>query len=161
MCVLYWVDQDRIVSPGTDSGFVGSESSRLTPAAAPSPLHQRATERWEQPTLIIFSAPPRYSLMQFLILLCVSQCSRGSGQEPRELWERSSPVTIYWPVTIKQPQNCRGWRGLQARPWQRKEQQTGAEDALRLPLSTAMGQSGEPEQGRQRHQRVWAAEWQQ
>lgn len=37
--------QDGIVSPGTDSGFVGSESSRLTPAAAASPLHQRATER--------------------------------------------------------------------------------------------------------------------
>lgn len=37
--------QDGIVSPGTDSGFVGSDSSRLTPAAAASPLHQRATER--------------------------------------------------------------------------------------------------------------------
>ncbi|CAB1332646.1 unnamed protein product, partial [Coregonus sp. 'balchen'] len=33
--------QDGIISPETDSGFVGSESSRLTPAA-PSPLHQRA-----------------------------------------------------------------------------------------------------------------------
>lgn len=37
--------QDSVVSPGTDSGFVGSESSRLTPATAASPLHQRATER--------------------------------------------------------------------------------------------------------------------
>lgn len=108
-------------------------------------------------------APPHYSPMQFLILLCVSvsQCSRASGQEPRELWERSSPITIYWPVTIKQPQNCRGQRGLPARPWQREEQQTGAEDTLRLLLSTAKGQSGEREQGRQRDQRVWAAEWQQ
>ncbi|XP_070990346.1 microtubule organization protein AKNA-like isoform X1 [Oncorhynchus clarkii lewisi] len=33
--------QDGIISPETDSGFVGSESSRLTPAA-PSALHQRA-----------------------------------------------------------------------------------------------------------------------
>ncbi|XP_059214585.1 LOW QUALITY PROTEIN: microtubule organization protein AKNA [Centropristis striata] len=34
--------QDGIISPETDSGFVCSESSRLTPAAAPSPLHHRA-----------------------------------------------------------------------------------------------------------------------
>ncbi|XP_030005907.1 microtubule organization protein AKNA-like isoform X2 [Sphaeramia orbicularis] len=33
--------QDGVISPETDSGFIGSESSRLTPAAA-SPLHQRA-----------------------------------------------------------------------------------------------------------------------
>ncbi|XP_051267620.1 microtubule organization protein AKNA isoform X1 [Dicentrarchus labrax] len=39
------LSQDGIISPETDSGFVGSESSRLTPAAAPSPLHQRASER--------------------------------------------------------------------------------------------------------------------
>ncbi|XP_044030881.1 microtubule organization protein AKNA isoform X2 [Siniperca chuatsi] len=38
------LSQDGIISPETDSGFVGSESSRLTPAAAPSPLHQRASE---------------------------------------------------------------------------------------------------------------------
>ncbi|XP_013764386.1 AT-hook-containing transcription factor isoform X2 [Pundamilia nyererei] len=35
--------QDGIISPETDSGFVGSESSRLTPATS-SPLHQRALE---------------------------------------------------------------------------------------------------------------------
>ncbi|XP_070781121.1 microtubule organization protein AKNA [Enoplosus armatus] len=38
------LSQDGIISPETDSGFVGSESSRLTPAAAPSPVHQRAPE---------------------------------------------------------------------------------------------------------------------
>ncbi|KAL7376176.1 hypothetical protein ABVT39_002565 [Epinephelus coioides] len=38
------LSQDGIISPETDSGFVCSESSRLTPAAAPSPLHQRASE---------------------------------------------------------------------------------------------------------------------
>uniref|UniRef100_UPI0037E754DA microtubule organization protein AKNA n=1 Tax=Semicossyphus pulcher TaxID=241346 RepID=UPI0037E754DA len=38
------LSQDGIISPEMDSGFVGSESSRLTPAAAPSPLHQRASE---------------------------------------------------------------------------------------------------------------------
>ncbi|KAM6975905.1 LOW QUALITY PROTEIN: uncharacterized protein akna [Tautogolabrus adspersus] len=38
------LSQDGIISPEMDSGFVGSESSRLTPAAAPSPLHQRAAE---------------------------------------------------------------------------------------------------------------------
>ncbi|XP_047425176.1 microtubule organization protein AKNA isoform X2 [Mugil cephalus] len=36
--------QDGVISPETDSGFVGSESSRLTPAAAPRPLHQRPPE---------------------------------------------------------------------------------------------------------------------
>ncbi|XP_034152898.1 microtubule organization protein AKNA isoform X2 [Esox lucius] len=34
--------QDGVITPETDSGFVGSESSHLTPAVA-SPLHQRAT----------------------------------------------------------------------------------------------------------------------
>ncbi|KAF0031189.1 hypothetical protein F2P81_015744 [Scophthalmus maximus] len=37
--------QDGIITPETDSGFVCSESSRLTPAAAPSPVHQRASQR--------------------------------------------------------------------------------------------------------------------
>ncbi|XP_017281041.1 microtubule organization protein AKNA isoform X2 [Kryptolebias marmoratus] len=36
--------QDGIVSPETDSGFVGSESSRPAPAAASRLLHRRATE---------------------------------------------------------------------------------------------------------------------
>lgn len=52
ICVLCCVEQDGIISPETDSGFVGSESSRLTLAAAPSPLHQRASERWGRPTLL-------------------------------------------------------------------------------------------------------------
>ncbi|KAK1884136.1 Microtubule organization protein AKNA [Dissostichus eleginoides] len=38
------LSQDGIISPETDSGFVCSESSRLTPAAAASPVHQRASE---------------------------------------------------------------------------------------------------------------------
>ncbi|CAJ1070812.1 AT-hook-containing transcription factor isoform X1 [Xyrichtys novacula] len=38
------LSQDGIISPEMDSGFVGSESSHPTPAAAPSPLHQRAPE---------------------------------------------------------------------------------------------------------------------
>nr|XP_020470799.1 AT-hook-containing transcription factor [Monopterus albus] len=38
------LSQDGIISPETDSGFVGSESSRLTPAAVSSPFHQRAPE---------------------------------------------------------------------------------------------------------------------
>ncbi|XP_022046705.1 microtubule organization protein AKNA isoform X2 [Acanthochromis polyacanthus] len=36
--------QDGIISPEMDSGFVGSESSHLTPAAASSPVQQRASE---------------------------------------------------------------------------------------------------------------------
>ncbi|XP_076016133.1 uncharacterized protein akna isoform X2 [Genypterus blacodes] len=43
------LSQDGIVSPETDSGFIGSESSRQTPAAAPLPLHQRATESVSAP----------------------------------------------------------------------------------------------------------------
>ncbi|XP_028274468.1 AT-hook-containing transcription factor [Parambassis ranga] len=38
------LSQDGIISPETDSGFIGSESSHLTPLAASSPLHQRAPE---------------------------------------------------------------------------------------------------------------------
>ncbi|XP_040014130.1 microtubule organization protein AKNA isoform X2 [Xiphias gladius] len=38
------LSQDGIISPETDSGFVGSESSHLTPATVPSPLHQRASQ---------------------------------------------------------------------------------------------------------------------
>lgn len=48
-CIIFVLccdDQDGIISPETDSGFVGSESSRVTPAAAASPVHQRASERW-------------------------------------------------------------------------------------------------------------------
>ncbi|XP_069370097.1 microtubule organization protein AKNA [Paralichthys olivaceus] len=37
------LSQDGIISPETDSGFIGSESCRLSPAAGPSPLHQRAS----------------------------------------------------------------------------------------------------------------------
>ncbi|KAG7498396.1 hypothetical protein JOB18_007912 [Solea senegalensis] len=37
--------QDGLISPEMDSGFVGSESSRVTPAAAHSPLHQMASQR--------------------------------------------------------------------------------------------------------------------
>ncbi|KAK7896664.1 hypothetical protein WMY93_021989 [Mugilogobius chulae] len=33
--------QEGLISPETDSGFMGSEESRLTPAAASSPVHQR------------------------------------------------------------------------------------------------------------------------
>ncbi|KAM6903056.1 uncharacterized protein akna [Xenentodon cancila] len=36
--------QDGILSPETDSGFVGSETSHLTCAAAPGRVHQRASE---------------------------------------------------------------------------------------------------------------------
>ncbi|XP_036972922.1 microtubule organization protein AKNA isoform X4 [Acanthopagrus latus] len=63
------LSQDGIISPETDSGFVGSESSRLTPAAAHSPLHQRASEsvpgpqdgKPRRPQTGPISAPPRAS----------------------------------------------------------------------------------------------------
>ncbi|MEQ2190694.1 hypothetical protein XENOCAPTIV_006025, partial [Xenoophorus captivus] len=42
-------EQDRIISPETDSGFVGSDSSHLTPAAVPILLHQRASESVSAP----------------------------------------------------------------------------------------------------------------
>ncbi|KAK2818897.1 hypothetical protein Q5P01_024458 [Channa striata] len=38
------LSQDGIISPETDSGFVGSESSNLSPAAAPCAPHQRVSE---------------------------------------------------------------------------------------------------------------------
>lgn len=51
------VFQDGVVSPETDSGFVGSESSRPTPSAAAGLLHRRAAERW-QVQLWLFSHLP-------------------------------------------------------------------------------------------------------
>lgn len=42
--------QDGVMSPETDSGFLGSESSQLTPAVH-SPLQQRAVVRYEAPSL--------------------------------------------------------------------------------------------------------------
>ncbi|XP_029371322.1 AT-hook-containing transcription factor isoform X2 [Echeneis naucrates] len=38
------LSQDGIISPETDSGFVGSESNHLTPAAAPTSLHRRVSQ---------------------------------------------------------------------------------------------------------------------
>ncbi|XP_037548000.1 microtubule organization protein AKNA [Nematolebias whitei] len=49
--------QDGLVSPETDSGFVGSESSRPTPAAAPGLLHRRAAERDSLPRDADASSP--------------------------------------------------------------------------------------------------------
>lgn len=36
------LSQEGVISPETDSGFLGSESCHLTPATDPSPVHQRA-----------------------------------------------------------------------------------------------------------------------
>ncbi|KAK5851727.1 hypothetical protein PBY51_023258 [Eleginops maclovinus] len=64
------LSQDGIISPETDSGFVCSESSRLTPAAAASPLHQRAAEsvsvpQERIPQMVPVSAPsPASPLLQ-------------------------------------------------------------------------------------------------
>lgn len=44
------VDQDGIISPETDSGFVGSENICLPPAAVHAFLHQRAPKRWAGPS---------------------------------------------------------------------------------------------------------------
>ncbi|KAK5599265.1 hypothetical protein CRENBAI_023783 [Crenichthys baileyi] len=41
--------EDRIISPETDSGFVGSDSSHLTPAVVPILLHQRSSESLSAP----------------------------------------------------------------------------------------------------------------
>ncbi|XP_056147176.1 microtubule organization protein AKNA [Lampris incognitus] len=52
------LSQDGIISPETDSGFVGSESSRLTPAAVPSHLHQRASCSVSAPQAKSLEKPP-------------------------------------------------------------------------------------------------------
>ncbi|XP_055081555.1 uncharacterized protein akna [Periophthalmus magnuspinnatus] len=41
ICKVEQGSQDGLISPGADSGFVGSEGSHLTPAAVTSPVHQR------------------------------------------------------------------------------------------------------------------------
>ncbi|KAM4528217.1 uncharacterized protein akna [Odontesthes bonariensis] len=43
------LSQDGVISPETDSGFVGSEGSHRTPVAVPSALHQRASESVSAP----------------------------------------------------------------------------------------------------------------
>lgn len=63
--VLCCVDQDGIISPETDSGFVGSESSHLTPATVPSPLHQRASQRWGGLTRLFYI---HTHLLQFYLM---------------------------------------------------------------------------------------------
>uniref|UniRef100_UPI00398F75DA microtubule organization protein AKNA isoform X2 n=1 Tax=Pristiophorus japonicus TaxID=55135 RepID=UPI00398F75DA len=50
--------EDRIVSPETDSGFVGSESSRLTPAIQ-TPEHQRPKSRRQSQRETLLKFPTR------------------------------------------------------------------------------------------------------
>ncbi|CAK6965109.1 microtubule organization protein AKNA [Scomber scombrus] len=69
------LSQDGIISPETDSGFVGSESSHLTPAAAPSPLHQRAPESVSVPQEVNSGKPQTSGP--------VSARSRGSSPSHR------------------------------------------------------------------------------
>ncbi|XP_027134409.1 AT-hook-containing transcription factor isoform X3 [Larimichthys crocea] len=85
------LSQDRIISPETDSGFIGSESSRLTPAAAPSPLHQRASESVSVPqvrkpgktqTGRVSAASPAFSPSHSRTAL---EPSRGSRLNPDQL----------------------------------------------------------------------------
>ncbi|XP_029941441.1 microtubule organization protein AKNA [Salarias fasciatus] len=56
--------QDGIISPETDSGFIGSESGRPTGAAAQSPVQQRAPESAPQPAAArrFGVQPPRRSV---------------------------------------------------------------------------------------------------
>ncbi|XP_072309346.1 uncharacterized protein akna [Eucyclogobius newberryi] len=65
--------QDGLISPETDSGFLGSEESRLTPAAATSPVHQR-----EPPGVMgvpLVSPSPGPSLSR--------QCTEGPAVRPQ------------------------------------------------------------------------------
>ncbi|XP_072228677.1 uncharacterized protein akna [Leuresthes tenuis] len=77
------LSQDGIISPETDSGFVGSESSRQTPAAVPSDVHQRASEsvsvpreesRRPQPGPAAVASPPSQSVR------CMGEESRAGSQ---------------------------------------------------------------------------------
>ncbi|XP_062269240.1 microtubule organization protein AKNA-like [Platichthys flesus] len=60
------LSQDGIISPETDSGFIGSERCRPTPAYCPSPLHQGASQSFlvhqdgntRTPQTISGSSPP-------------------------------------------------------------------------------------------------------
>ncbi|XP_062268232.1 microtubule organization protein AKNA-like [Platichthys flesus] len=57
---------DGVISPETDSGFIGSETCHLTPPAGPSPLHQGASQSYlvhqdgntRTPQTISASSPP-------------------------------------------------------------------------------------------------------
>ncbi|XP_042251627.1 microtubule organization protein AKNA isoform X1 [Thunnus maccoyii] len=88
------LSQDGIISPETDSGFVGSESSHPTPAAAPSPLHQRASESVSVPQEVNsgkpqtgpVSAPPRASSPSHR--RTALEPSRGSRRRTRHVERR-------------------------------------------------------------------------
>lgn len=85
------VDQDGIISPETDSGFVGSESSRRTPAAATSYFHQRSLKRWGGATLLLY-------ITGSFCTLSLSTCAVSHPWNTRS-FHISDPTTIKWPHT--------------------------------------------------------------
>ncbi|XP_060930043.1 microtubule organization protein AKNA [Limanda limanda] len=78
---------DGVISPETDSGFIGSETCRLTPPAGPSPLHQGASQidlvhqdgSTRKPQTVSASSPPS------------SPIHRLTGSESREASWALSP----------------------------------------------------------------------
>ncbi|KAI7796098.1 microtubule organization protein AKNA isoform X2 [Triplophysa rosa] len=117
---------DGVVSPETDSGFMGSESSQLTPAVH-SPLQQRAVVRSSGPhmknpikansacrtrqPLAVSSSPSRLSLDPPADHLSTGRCTSSVGRRARE--ERcsasslaTSTSTLHWPETTLQPGPC-------------------------------------------------------
>ncbi|KAA0719888.1 AT-hook-containing transcription factor [Triplophysa tibetana] len=107
---------DGVVSPETDSGFMGSESSQLTPAVH-SPLHQRAVVRSSGPhvknprkansacrtrqPLAVSSSPSLLSLDPPADHLSTGRCTSSVGRRARE--ERCSASSL---ATSTSPLHC-------------------------------------------------------
>lgn len=172
------VTQDGIISPETDSGFIGSESSHLTPAAAQSPLHQRAPKGWgsvyyihtfnAQYTLPHVPSPTcktqhtsvwPYTSNQAMFAYCsmMQQCCSPGG-ESRDTSDSVHNMSCFFVITQSYGHGAQ--RSLPP-PWPAEETQTGAEEAHFLLLSTTLGQSEGTNQERQWDQWLWAGKWQQ
>ncbi|XP_056588089.1 microtubule organization protein AKNA isoform X2 [Triplophysa dalaica] len=132
---------DGVVSPETDSGFMGSESSQLTPAVH-SPLQQRAVVRSSGPhmknsikansacrTRQVSSSPSRLSLDPPADNHTTEGCTSSVGRRARE--ERcsasclaTSTSPLHWPETTLQP----GPRGLTSQSEHGSDQEEKAQD---------------------------------
>ncbi|KAF3848807.1 hypothetical protein F7725_015304 [Dissostichus mawsoni] len=89
------LSQDGIISPETDSGFVCSESSRLTPAAEASPVHQRASER---------RGFLRWSRYQHHLRFPTVAKSTGDGAQQDQVEEKQNRAEETHPLLS--PQRC-------------------------------------------------------
>ncbi|XP_036444979.1 microtubule organization protein AKNA [Colossoma macropomum] len=129
--VLRAAPQDGVITPETDSGFVGSESSRLTPAAH-SPVQQRAALRVTRPSVTQEKSrikPETVSVSgQLPRSLAHIQASPGhSGRGPGSTGRRGETErqTLPSPSTSSSPLR---WPSGHLQPWPSSAQSLSGEE---------------------------------